>query len=74
MSGHSPLGHWLAETGAIAGGGAVLGGLLGYATGAVVNDIGLVDAQPKEWAERGVQLGGFFGFVVAVTSTVRSRS
>jgi hypothetical protein len=73
MSDQAPLAHWLAETGAIVGGSAAIGGVTGYVVGSLAKDAGLTTKDPIELAERGVQLGGIFGLVVAFTSTLRSH-
>jgi hypothetical protein len=57
------LGHFLAEGGAVVGGGAALGATLGFIAGSVVHDL-RPETDPEYWARRGALLGGAFGLAI----------
>jgi hypothetical protein len=56
------LGDFLAEGGAIVGGGAALGAAVGFIIGSVVHDF-RPETDPDEWARRCAALGGVAGLV-----------
>ena len=56
------LGDFLAEGGAIVGGGAALGATLGFIAGSVVHDF-RPETDPDEWARNGAAFGGVVGLV-----------
>jgi hypothetical protein len=60
------LGDFLAEGGAIVGGGAALFGTLGFIAGSVVHDF-RPETDPDEWARKGAAFGGVvgLGFLIA---------
>jgi hypothetical protein len=59
------LGDFLAQGGAIVGGGAAMGAVLGFVAGSIVHDF-RPETDPDEWARRGGALGGVAGFYVLV--------
>jgi hypothetical protein len=65
------LGDFLAEGGAIVGGGAALGATIGFIVGSVVHDF-RPETDPDFWARRGGLLGGAFGLVILVLDDVES--
>jgi hypothetical protein len=67
------LGDFLAEAGAVVGGGAALVGTLGFIAGSVVHDF-RPQTDPEAWARRGGLLGGVFGLVVLVSGGVDSAA
>jgi hypothetical protein len=67
------LGDFLAEGGAIVGGGAALFGTLGYVAGSVVHDF-RPQTDPEQWARRGGYFGGVFGLGVLLFRDVDSGS
>ena len=56
------LGDFLAESGAVVGGGAVLGATLGFMVGSLLHDF-LPTVDPDEWARQGGFFGGLAGLV-----------
>ena len=56
------LGDFLAEGGAIVGGGAALGATLGFLVGTVVHDF-RPQTDPDYWARKGAAYGGLLGLV-----------
>jgi hypothetical protein len=63
MSGE--VGEFLADGGAIVGGGAVLGATLGFIAGSLVHDF-RPDTDPEDWARVCGLYGGVLGVVVVV--------
>jgi hypothetical protein len=59
------LGDFLAEGGAIVGGGAAMGAVLGFVAGSIVHDF-KPDIDPDTWARRFGLFGGLVGFVAFV--------
>jgi hypothetical protein len=59
------LGDFLAEGGAVVGGGAALGAALFFIAGSVVHDF-RPQTDPDQWARRGGYFGGVFGLGVLV--------
>ncbi len=57
------LGEFLAEAGAVVGGGAALFATLGFIAGSLVRELD-PNADPHVWARRGGLLGGAFGLVI----------
>ena len=57
------LGEFLAEAGAVVGGGAALGATVFFVGASLVHNFG-ADIDPEVWARRGGLLGGAFGLVV----------
>ena len=57
------LGDFLAEAGAIVGGGAALGATLGFITGSLLQDI-----RPTTDPERWTGTGGFYGGVLGLVA------
>jgi len=57
------LGDFLAEGGAVVGGGAALGATLGFIAGTVVHDF-RPEVDPDEWAREWGFYGGVAGFLV----------
>ena len=62
------LGDFLAEGGAIVGGGAALGATIFFVAGSVVHDF------RPQWARRGGLFGGVFGLVVLLAGDVKSST
>jgi hypothetical protein len=54
------LGDFLAEGGAIVGGGAALFGTLGFIAGSLVQDF-RPETDPDVWARKGAAFGGVIG-------------
>jgi hypothetical protein len=65
------LGDFLAEGGAVVGGGAALGAVVGFIAGSVVHDF-RPEADPDHWARRGGLFGGVIGLVVLLSGGVES--
>jgi hypothetical protein len=65
------LGDYLAEAGAIVGGGAALGATLCFVVGSVVHDF-RPQTDPEHWAGRGALFGGVAGLVVLLSGAVES--
>jgi hypothetical protein len=59
------LGHFLVEGGAIVGGGAAIGAVLGFVAGSVVHDL-RPETDPDTWARKCGALGGVAGFCILV--------
>jgi peptidoglycan/LPS O-acetylase OafA/YrhL len=59
------LGDFLAEGGAIVGGGAALGATLGFIAGSLVHDV-RPQTDPDFWARRGAFFGGGAGLVALI--------
>ena len=59
------LGDFLAEGGAVVGGGAALGAALGFVAGSLASDLGM-GADADAWARKGGLLGSVSGLVVLV--------
>jgi hypothetical protein len=56
------LGDFLAEGGAVVGGGAALGATIGFVAGSLVHDF-RPETDPDGWARNGAALGGVAGLV-----------
>jgi hypothetical protein len=56
------LGDFLAEGGAVVGGGAALGATLGFVAGSLVQDL-RPQTDPDYWARKGGFFGGVAGLV-----------
>jgi hypothetical protein len=56
------LGDFLAEAGAIVGGGAALGATLGFIVGSVMHDFRPA-TDPNRWTRNGAAFGGILGLV-----------
>jgi hypothetical protein len=54
------LGDFLAEGGAIVGGAAAMGGVIGFVVGSIVHDF-RPDVDPDAWARTCAALGGVVG-------------
>jgi hypothetical protein len=67
------LGDFLAEGGAIVGGGAALGATIFFVAGSVVHDF-RPQTDPEQWARRGGLFGGVFGLVVLLAGDVKSST
>jgi hypothetical protein len=67
------LGEFLAEGGAIVGGGAALGATVGFIAGSVVHDF-RPQTDPDEWARRFAALGGTFGLVILILDAIESST
>ena len=65
------LGDFLAEGGAIVGGGAALGATLGFIAGSLVRDF-RPEADPDDWARIGAAFGGIVGLGVLLNRGVES--
>jgi hypothetical protein len=63
------LGDFLAEGGAVVGGGAALGAVVGFIAGSLARDFG-VEADPDEWARQVGMLGGVFGLMVLIDGRI----
>jgi hypothetical protein len=59
------LGEFLADAGAVVGGGAALGATFGFVIGSLAQDLG-VDADPDVWARQGGLWGGVAGIVLFI--------
>jgi hypothetical protein len=57
------LGDFLAEGGAVVGGAAAMGGVIGFVAGSIVHDF-RPDVDPDAWARYVGFCGGLAGFVV----------
>jgi hypothetical protein len=64
-------GRWLAEGGAVVGGGAALGATVGFIAGSVVHDFRR-ETDPDHSARRGGLFGGVFGLVVLLSGGLDS--
>jgi hypothetical protein len=53
-----PLAAWIADVGPVVGGGAAVGGALGFLAGALVHDLGRATTDPLRWGQQGGYLGG----------------
>jgi hypothetical protein len=67
------LGDFLAEGGAVVGGGAALGATVGFIVGSLVHDLRPL-TDPDEWARKGGLLGGVAGLFALVLRGVDSVS
>ena len=67
------LGDFLAEGGAIVGGGAALGATLGFIAGSLVHDL-RPQTDPDYWTRKGGLLGGVAGLAVLVQRGVHLPS
>ena len=67
------LGDFLAEGGAVVGGGAALGATLGYIAGSLVHDL-RPQTDPDFWARQGGLFGGVAGLFALVLRGVHSVS
>jgi hypothetical protein len=56
------LADFLAHGGAVVGGGAAFGGVLGLIAGSIVHDFS-PGTDPDEWARKGALFGGVCGLV-----------
>ena len=65
------LGDFLAEGGAIVGGGAALFGTLGFVAGSLVHDF-RPETDPDEWARKGAAFGGVVGLGFLIARGVES--
>jgi hypothetical protein len=59
------LGDFRAEGGAVVGGGAALGAVIGFVAGSLVHDL-RAGTDPDLWARRGGLLGGLVGLVALI--------
>ena len=73
MSVRGDLGDFLAEGGAVVGGGAALGATLFFIAGSLVHDV-RPETDPEEWARNGALIGGVFGLVVLLSRGVESAA
>ena len=55
--------EFLERAGAIVGGGAALGGAVGFLLGSIGRDMGISQRDPLDLAETGAQVGGILGLV-----------
>jgi hypothetical protein len=67
------LGDFLAEGGAVVGGGAALGATLFFIAGSLVHDF-QPKIDPEEWARKGAAFGGVVGLGVLLFRGVESVS
>jgi hypothetical protein len=67
------LGDFLAEGGAVVGGGAALGATLFFIAGSLVHDLN-PETDPDAWARRGGLYGGVAGLVALALRGVESVS
>jgi hypothetical protein len=67
------LGDFLAEGGAVVGGGAAIGATACFIAGSIVHDF-RPEVDPDDWARRGALLGGVFGLVVWLSPDVESSA
>lgn len=65
------LGDFLAEGGAVVGGGAALGATVFFIAGSLVHDF-RPQSDPEEWARTGALVGGVFGLVVLLSGGLDS--
>jgi hypothetical protein len=56
------LGDFLAEGGAIVGGGAAIGATVFFIAGSIVHDF-RPETDPEDWARKGAAYGGLVGLV-----------
>jgi hypothetical protein len=59
------LGQFLADGGAVVGGGAALGATTFFVAGSIVHDF-RPDVDPERWARKGALFGGVAGMVALV--------
>jgi hypothetical protein len=64
------LGDFLAEGGAVVGGGAAFGAAIGFIAGSLANDVD-PRADPDVWARKGAAWGGLAGLVALVERAVQ---
>jgi hypothetical protein len=69
----SDLGDFLAEGGAIVGGGAALGATVGFIAGSILHDL-RPETDPDHWARRGGLFGGVLGLAALAIRGVDSVS
>jgi hypothetical protein len=67
------LGDFLAEGGAVVGGGAALGAALGFIAGSLVHDF-RPETDPDDWARKGALWGGVLGMATLAIRGVDSVS
>ena len=67
------LGDFLAEAGAVVGGGAALGATIGFVAGSLVHDLRPV-TDPEQWARNGALFGGVAGLVVLLLDGIESAA
>jgi hypothetical protein len=67
------LGDFLAEAGAVVGGGAAFGATLGFIAGSLVHDL-RPQTDPDFWARRGGLFGGVVGLALIAIRGVDSLS
>ena len=67
------LGDFLAEAGAVVGGGAALFATLFFIAGSLVHDL-RPETDPEEWARSGALLGGVLGLAALAFRGVDSLS
>lgn len=65
------LGDFLAQAGAIVGGGAALGATIGFIAGSALHDF-RPETDPELWARRLAAFGGTFGLVILILDAVES--
>ena len=65
------VGDFLAEGGAVAGGGAALGATVFFIAGSLVHDL-RPETDPDEWARNGAAFGGVVGLGVLLATGVES--
>jgi hypothetical protein len=65
------LGDFLADAGAIVGGGAAVGATISFVAGSVVHDFRPA-TDPDQWARKGALFGGVCGLVVLLSDGVDS--
>jgi hypothetical protein len=65
------LGDFLAEGGAVVGGGAALGATVFFIAGSIVHDL-RPQSDPDEWARNGAAFGGVVGLGVLPATGVES--
>jgi hypothetical protein len=63
----------LAHGGAVAGGGAAFGGVLGFIAGSIVHDVN-PKLDPDAWARKGALFGGVAGLVALLEGGVDWRA
>ena len=64
---------FLAQGGAVVGGGAALGAVLGFIAGSLVHDF-RPETDPDEWARVGAVWGGVCGLAALIDGGVHSRT
>jgi hypothetical protein len=67
------LGDFLAEGGAVVGGGAALGATLFFIVGSIVHDF-RPESDPDQWARNGAAFGGAVGVGALLVRGVESLS